>query len=239
MIMSQKPMTPKKPAPLPVPTPPPSFNIQPDRQDDPRYQNLGAKQIRGQVLTHQQKRQAEASVSITAVQGLSEALAEKEDRDERGTSDGYAPLDGGAQVPASNLPIGTGEDDVAAGNHTHTLTMSLPVFTVSGGLVIGSGVLRLPIDGEYLIVGVRATVNTAPVGDDLILDVLKNGTTIFTTTANRPTIADGDNDNGLSAEPDDNEIEAGDYLTVDIAQVGSGTAGSDLVVAIVVDKVVS
>lgn len=221
-----------------VPLPPPPYNEQPDRSDDPRYQNLGARQVRGQVLPHQQHKQVDVGLTIASVTGLTEALLGKEDTKNRGVANGYAPLDGGAQVPTSNLPLGTGSDNVAAGNHTHTLRFSLPSFTRAGALTATAGLLRLPIDGDYTIVGVRAMVNTAPVGDDLVLDVLKNGSTIFTTTANLPTIPDGSNDNGLSAPPDINTLAAGDRLTVDVLQIGSGTAGSNLVVVVVVDKVV-
>lgn len=40
--------------------------------------------------------------------------------------------------------------------------------------------------------------NDAPVGDDVIVDLHKNGVTVFTTQANRPVIADGSNDGNSS-----------------------------------------
>ncbi len=121
-------------------------------------------------------------------------------------------------------------------NPAHTLTFSLTSFFKTGVLTVTTGVNRLPIDGTYTIVGTRLMVGTAPVGANLIIDVLKNGTTIYTTQANRPTIAAGQNAGGPGVAPDVTSLAAGDYLTVNIAQVGSTTAGSDLTVTIVVNK---
>jgi hypothetical protein len=61
--------------------------------------------------------------------------------------------------------------------------------------------------------------------------VNKNGTTIFTTQANRPTIAISGNTDE-SGVPDVTALADGDYLEVDIDQIGSTVAGSDLTVQI-------
>lgn len=82
------------------------------------------------------------------------------------------------------------------------------------------------------IIAVRASVVTAPTGAAIIVDINKNGTTIFTTQANRPTIAIGTNTSGKVTSMDVTSLAPGDYLTVDIDQVGSGAAGSDLMVAV-------
>jgi len=77
---------------------------------------------------------------------------------------------------------------------------------------------------------VRASVSQAPVGASIIVDVNLNGTTIFTTQANRPTIlAAGFTDTSI---PDVTSVVAGDYLTIDIDQVGSTTPGSNLTVQV-------
>jgi hypothetical protein len=62
------------------------------------------------------------------------------------------------------------------------------------------------------------------------VDVNKNGTTIFTTQANRPTVVAAANATAADAVPDVTAIASGDYLTVDRDQVGSATPGSDLTV---------
>jgi hypothetical protein len=127
---------------------------------------------------------------------------------------------------------------VAAGDHTHSLTFSLTSFFKSGTLATATGTQRLPIDGTYTIIGTRVMVGTAPAGANIIVDVNKNGTTIYTTQGNRPTVADGANAGGPGTAPDIATLVAGDYLTVDIDQVGSGTAGADLTVAVIVTKTV-
>jgi hypothetical protein len=63
------------------------------------------------------------------------------------------------------------------------------------------------------------------------VDVKKGGTTIFTTQANRPTITAGGNT--ATGVPDVTAWNAGEYLTVDISQVGSTTAGANLTVTVV------
>jgi hypothetical protein len=74
-------------------------------------------------------------------------------------------------------------------------------------------------------------VGTAPTGTSIIVDVYKNGSTIFTTSGNRPTISVGsflDN----SSIPDNTGLVSGDYLTIGLVQVGNIISGSDLTVQI-------
>lgn len=73
---------------------------------------------------------------------------------------------------------------------------------------------------------------TAPTGADLIVDVNKNGTTIFSTQGNRPTIAAGTN-GGVADTPDVTTLADGDYLTVDIDQIGSSVVGANVTVGVV------
>lgn len=79
------------------------------------------------------------------------------------------------------------------------------------------------------LVKVFISVNTPPTGSALIVDVHKNGTTIFTTQANRPQIA-VDQYTGQSTTIDVTAWAPGDYLTVEVDQVGSTTPGADLTV---------
>jgi hypothetical protein len=129
--------------------------------------------------------------------------------------------------------------DTAIAGQIHSVTFSLPAYSKQGTLSITTGTMRLPIDGTYTVVGTRLMVGTAPTGANLIIDVKKNGATIYTTSANRPTVVAGANSGGPGATPDATSLAAGDYITVDIAQVGSTVAGSDLTVVIVVTKAVA
>ncbi|MDX1408171.1 MAG: right-handed parallel beta-helix repeat-containing protein, partial [Saprospiraceae bacterium] len=147
-------------------------------------------------------------------------------------------------VVVGNVTIGNGSGGVGGGNSTTVISdnqgdttnrnpLQLHSFWQSGDLTTGTGVFILPFDFAAQLVSVRLGVGTSPTGDDLIVDVNKNGTTMFTTQANRPTVPDGDADGvGASATPDVTAIAAGDYLSVDIDQIGSTTPGSNLTVVI-------
>jgi hypothetical protein len=104
-------------------------------------------------------------------------------------------------------------------------------FSRSGTLEVTTGASKFPALFDMALVGVRAAVGTAPTGADLIVDVNKNGTTVYTTQANRPTISDGST-SSTETVPDVTAVAAGDLLSVDIDQIGSSAAGADLVVAI-------
>ena len=108
-------------------------------------------------------------------------------------------------------------------------------FTKTGTLTVTAGALRFPIFKTTTILGAIATVNTAPQGTfPIILDITKNGTSIYTTTNNRPTIAVGTNISQVPyLAPNVSTATLGDYLQVNILQVGDSTAGSDLTVVIV------
>ncbi len=105
-------------------------------------------------------------------------------------------------------------------------------YSNTGALTIVSGVHRLYNDSgaSWTISSVRASVGTAPTGTSAIIDIHKNGVTIFTTQANRPTIAAAANTSGKVTNMDVTTVADGEYLTVDIDQVGSTIAGADLTV---------
>lgn len=101
-----------------------------------------------------------------------------------------------------------------------------------GALTVGAGKDRVVIPFLAEIINVEAVVGTAPTGASLVLDILKNGTSIFTTTANRPTIAAGSTSSGVGVRPDVVEVAQGDLLELQVVQVGSTVAGSDLDVTV-------
>ena len=103
-------------------------------------------------------------------------------------------------------------------------------------LAVTAGTHRLYMEYACTVKVVRASVGTAPTGATLIVDVNKNGTTIYGTQGNRPTIAiSGNTATGGAASGA--SLAAGDYLTVDIDQIGSTVAGADLTVAVQVERV--
>ena len=104
-------------------------------------------------------------------------------------------------------------------------------FTVPGTLTVGSSLARFYFTGSYTITNIHASVGTAPTGASVIVDVNKNGSTIFSTQGNRPTIVASSNVDS-SSTPDTTSVVSGDYLTIDIDQIGSTVAGTDLVVTV-------
>lgn len=111
-----------------------------------------------------------------------------------------------------------------------TIVEDLAVFSRDGALTVGTGVSRFRFPFAVTILGVSAAVGTAPTGSSIIIDVNKNGVTIFTTQANRPEIPIGANDSGIEDVPNVTAVVAGEYLTIDRDQIGSTIAGSDLTV---------
>jgi hypothetical protein len=114
-------------------------------------------------------------------------------------------------------------------------TTETHVFSYTGALIVTGGTHRLYIEETCTIVGVRASVGVAPTGSSVIVDVNKNGTTIFTTQGNRPTIAASGFTSGKITNMNVTSLAAGDYITVDIDQIGSTVAGSDLTVQVILE----
>jgi hypothetical protein len=79
------------------------------------------------------------------------------------------------------------------------------------------------------------SVGTAPTGSKIIADINRNGTTIFTDQTKRPVIEIGNFVSSVLAQPDDNTFYDGDYITFDLDQVGSGVAGSNLIITAILD----
>ena len=110
---------------------------------------------------------------------------------------------------------------------------SIVKFESVGALTSGAGKDRFEAPFDCEILTVDAVVGTAPTGANLVLDILKNGTSIFTTTANRPTILAGATKVAVpTARPDVTDVAAGDVIELQIVQIGSTVAGSDLDVSV-------
>jgi hypothetical protein len=107
-------------------------------------------------------------------------------------------------------------------------------FSIGGPLTVGTGTLRLynPSGRTLTIQSVIVSVGVAPTGTTpLIVCVWKTGTTLWTTPANRPTFVAGAYLATVGAIG--NPIwTVGQYLTVDVVQVGSTVAGSSLCVQV-------
>ena len=107
------------------------------------------------------------------------------------------------------------------------------MFSIEGVLVVEDNPLRI-----YNISGVTRTmskvalaVGTAPTGGSIIVDIHKNGTTIFTNQDYRPLIS-ATQTYGESTGIGVSSWEDGDYLTMHVDQKDSDNIGADLTVHI-------
>lgn len=118
-------------------------------------------------------------------------------------------------------------------------------FALGGDLATGNNQGRVVLARGGIVKDVQCHAKTAPVGADAIFDVNTWDGAAYTSmfqAGSRPTIADGANDGG--DQPDDTYARRclqgafgsspGDssIMTLDVDQVGSGTAGSDAVVEV-------
>ena len=153
--------------------------------------------------------------------------------------------------------LGTGATQAAAGDHTHPLAtissdgfMSAAdkialaahpptgyedtIFTVTGSIsTAGLVPTRIyNVSGTDLTIHeVAISLGVAPTGQKVVIDVLKNGTSIFTSTAHRPEIAIS-GQYGSTTSIDHATWSSGEYLQIEVIQYGSVIAGSYLSVEI-------
>jgi len=73
---------------------------------------------------------------------------------------------------------------------------------------------------------------TAPTGAAILVDVNVDGTTIFSTQSNRPTIAISGNEGNTTTFNTTTIADGAHYITVNVDQIGSTVAGSDLTVTV-------
>ena len=95
-----------------------------------------------------------------------------------------------------------------------------PVGEVSGGVR-----LYLQLNGQ--ITNVHASCGTAPDSGNVVVDVFKNGSTVYTTALDRPAVGASGVD---ESTPNVTSVLAGDYLEIHV--VDAGTLAEDLVVRI-------
>ena len=108
------------------------------------------------------------------------------------------------------------------------------LFYISGDLTTGEKDFIIPnVTGRSLTISkVYLIAKTGPTGADVIVDVHKDGTTIFTTQSNRPVITAG-NTTGQSTTIEVATWADASYLTVHVDQIGSTLPGSNMTVVIV------
>lgn len=108
-----------------------------------------------------------------------------------------------------------------------------PIFSRAGTLAVTTGGSRLYFERTGTISRVRASVGTAPTGGSVVVDVKRNGSSIFATEGARPTITAGTNT--ALGTPSTVQLVPDDFLTVDIVTVGATFPGADLTVTLTID----
>ena len=145
---------------------------------------------------------------------------------------------------------------ILTSNQTLTRYVESPViygtihFATSGNITVATNVGRETPARSGIVKDVQCHLKTAPVGSAAIFDVNSwDGASLTSMFSTRPEIGDGVNDGG--AQPDTTYARrclrafsgasrpVGGLITVDIDQIGSGTAGADLHVDVRVMQYVS
>lgn len=107
-------------------------------------------------------------------------------------------------------------------------------FSYAGDLQVTTGDFRFYNDfgSSFTIAKVRASVGIAPTGQSVIVDVKKNGSSsLFSGTGAKPTIAAAANTSAVV--PDSiTTLADGEYLTVNIDQIGTTNPGANLTVTV-------
>jgi hypothetical protein len=125
-----------------------------------------------------------------------------------------------------NQIIGNAQSEFYTGKYAESLVAT---WTIDDDLEVDVNVAPVAIIPRGGLKGwkVRGWLKTPPIGADVIIDINYDGTTIFTDQSHRLTIHDGDQA-GETRYLDVDTYEDNKILTVDIDQIGSGTAGAGL-----------
>jgi hypothetical protein len=88
--------------------------------------------------------------------------------------------------------------------------------------------IQVPVTASHNIAEVHARVATPSAGAAIRLDILKNGTSIHSSDNDKCTIPAGQNA-ATTSTFNDNSLQHGDHLQLEIEQVGTTTKGTGLV----------
>lgn len=96
---------------------------------------------------------------------------------------------------------------------------------------------RIYIDFPGTILEAHGSVISAPTGANLICDVNLNGTSIWSSNPGQRLTIDGGTFTETQTAFTTTNVVAGDYLTLDVDQVGSTVAGEKLVVRVKIARI--
>jgi hypothetical protein len=140
---------------------------------------------------------------------------------------------------AATLNVGTTAGTVAAGDDARFAANDIYVIACSGettALTTGTAKVTFRMPAAGTLAAVKATVTTAPVGSALIVDINEGGTSVLST---KLSIDASEKTSSTAATPpviSDSALANDAEITIDIDQVGSGTAGAGLKVYLYVTR---
>lgn len=104
----------------------------------------------------------------------------------------------------------------------------------STALTVATDKVKFIMPYAFTLTGISASVTTAPAGSTLVVDVNEAGTSIMTTNK---IVIDADETSTATAATaptlTDTALASGALITIDVDQIGSGTAGAGLKVYLV------
>ena len=141
--------------------------------------------------------------------------------------------DGAIKVDTSNsnLYFRSAGAWVKANNAGGTTVQQQVTFGIVGAPTIGTSP-RFYFTAAATISKVLLSAGVAPVGASLVVDVLKNDTTVFGVSA-KPSIASSGFTNYPGVTPDVTAVAAGDYLTLSVLSTGTSISGGEIVISII------
>ena len=136
-----------------------------------------------------------------------------------------------------NPLLSIGLDDVGEGGAAAVSDIYIiPCSDEETALTTGTAKVTFPMATAGTLTAVKATVTTAPVGSALIVDINEGGTSVLST---KLSIDDGEKTSSTATTPpviSDSALADDAEITIDIDQVGSGTAGAGLKVTLYVTR---
>jgi hypothetical protein len=144
-------------------------------------------------------------------------------------NDGVISITNQSQPYATTISAGSGQQiDTVSVVGSIQEQIEAYVFTLSGKLRVYTGTGRLYLEGPYTVSNIRLSVGNLA-DRDIIVDLLKNGQSIY---SDPPSIPAGEHtalaNTGITAQT----FVKGDFLTLDVLQCGLTLTGSDLAATI-------
>lgn len=158
-----------------------------------------------------------ASYVGTDWQDLAISLPAKANVSSIGAASGIAPLNASTQIDTTYLK---------------NVVQEMRFTWADGNVTVANGRWSPAISTAITLKTIRSTVDTAPTGASLIIDLQASGSgTVFTLTSHRPAITAGSTVSSLVV-PDTVSFAAGTQFRVAVTQIGSTVPGANLAVSV-------